>query len=330
MTSPNKGPHYSSSNWYPLYKWEDEDLWVVRETGPDIADDIALFQLVRGGTEANNPRLGTEVSTLNIVLDNIKKIGWKKPGTALHGPNKLYSEYWLAFLHDLVLPREIRVDRIAFWSIPFVVPHFIDDLIMERMKTLVPGPLLTLQELWKEFVRDWKEFDKVRNMALKAEKIILKTEEDLGKRQLALAEMRHQIMTLPFASPVRHQVYFPQRATWEAPIQVRMNDSLSVSIMYVIDGDYWSVNRLNRKFAPRITGDTMAEAWESFLEWLADSPEEEGAGVVLDSQYDDWVDSLEQGEELVDITVYEALNAGNPVIWPEPQFVEWMDSKEGL
>jgi len=74
----------------------------------------------------------------------------------------------------------------------------------------------------------------------------------------------------------------------------------------------------------------MAEAWESFLEWLADSPEEEGAQVIPDSQYDDWVNDLEQGEELVDIAVYEALSAGNPVIWPGPRFVEWMDSKAGL
>ena len=188
------------------------------------------------------------------------------------------------------------------------------------MKTVVPEHISELQHT-REF------YLKMRSQAIENGEIIPEMGDELIDIRHNIAERQHEIINLSFALPVRHQVYPGVRWNLEDPEKIRINKDLDVHAIYLFNVDRWSFWRSESD--PHIEGDTMAEAWESFLEWLADSPEEEGAGVVLDSQYDDWVDGLEQGEELVDIAIYEALNAGNPVIWSGSKFVEWMKSKEG-
>jgi hypothetical protein len=283
---------FSTPVWHPLYKWGHKDLWIMRKTGLRIADDVALFKLVRGGTETNNPKTGTEISHLVIHLGKLKQSRWGRQSRregAIYGPDKMYSEYWLAFLHDLVMPQDIRVAQTEFWSALWT-PWFFSDRVMERMRTDVAEHMDLFRKEWSEAV---------------------------NKKEQHLFEIWQRIVRLPFVSSKRNLLSIDALFS----IEFRFSKELWILVKYCPHKDTWFVHPGVKQCDHRaFIGNTLAEAWGKLLK--------ESPLVYQDSQYDDWVESLPRGEELVNIRIYEALNAGNPVIWPGSQFVEWMNNTE--
>lgn len=286
-------------SYWPLYVFPHEELVIARKISSS-GQGGPHFVLLR------------DLDKNLITADPVSYIMRQGGGGAWVGPSRLYSEYWLPFLSDMILPENVRFDQSNKW-ISFRTPHVVDHQILERMKTIVPAHMEKFRSSWEAMLEheDPDEADTWKGAKVR-------------KLRESLADMMDNIVRAPFASPIegRHKVAVVYDLETSGPQEfqyiVSIDRILQLEIRYYTGSGWWEIFRV--KGSKLAEEETLSEAWESMMEDLND----QGVFIIENTEYDSWLNGLEQGEELVDLSIYEALSASNPLVLPDDQFVQWM------